>query len=120
MNSLKVNKRSIPKKKVFSISDLLKFKKFPFSTKAYPGFLSRIESVDKLSIPRIRNILTAFYSKTQIPLLINKSFNINGEPVVCSLVDAYRCMMSSDIDYILLENILVSKSKQPKWFKKTN
>ena len=118
VNSIKIDKRIEITKQVCGIQKILKLKKIPSFITAYSNFLSRIQSVDKLSVPRIRNILAAFYSKTQVPLLINKPFNLNGDPVVCSLIDAYRCMMTSDIDYILLENILVSKNKQPKWFKK--
>ncbi|MDC0125565.1 carbamoyltransferase [Candidatus Pelagibacter sp.] len=78
-------------------------------------YSARVQTVGKNSAPRLKSIIEAFEKKTGVPILINTSFNLRGEPIVCSPMDAYRCMMRSNIDYILLENILVSRNQQPYW-----
>lgn len=48
-------------------------------------------------------------------MLINTSFNVRGEPIVCSPEDAYRCFMRTEMDFLVMENILLAKPEQPKW-----
>ena len=78
-------------------------------------YSARVQTVRENAAPRLQKILKAFEQQTGVPVLINTSFNLRGEPIVCSPMDAYRCMMRSEIDYILLENILVSRTEQPEW-----
>jgi carbamoyltransferase len=59
-------------------------------------------------------LLNEFYKKTGYSLLVNTSFNIRGEPIVCTPEDAYRCFMNTEMDYLVLENCLLQKSEQPK------
>ncbi len=51
---------------------------------------------------------------TGCPVIVNTSFNVRGEPMVCSPEDAYRCFMRTDMDLLVLENFLLEKSAQPK------
>jgi carbamoyltransferase len=60
-------------------------------------------------------LLTAFYEESNCPVLVNTSFNVRGEPIVCTPEDAYRCFMRTEIDYLVIENCLLSKSDQPVW-----
>jgi len=48
-------------------------------------------------------------------VLVNTSFNVRGEPMVCSPADAYRCFMRTEMDYLVVENFLLAKRDQPKW-----
>jgi carbamoyltransferase len=50
-------------------------------------------------------------------MLVNTSFNVRGEPIVCSPEDAYRCFMRTEMDYLVLENFVLSKAEQPAWEK---
>ena len=59
-------------------------------------------------------------NRTGYPILINTSFNVRGEPIVCDHKDAYRCFMRTQMDYLVLENIILSKKQQPKWQENEN
>lgn len=78
-------------------------------------YSARIQTVPTEPITHARRILDAFYKETGIPVLINTSFNVRSEPIVATPMDAYRCMMRSRIDAILMENILVLREQQPEW-----
>ncbi len=62
--------------------------------------------------PRIFSILTAFESLTGCPLLVNTSFNVRGEPIVCTPEDAYRCFMRTEIDALVMGNYILYRSEQ--------
>ena len=59
----------------------------------------------------------AFHDLTGCPVLVNTSFNVRGEPIVCTPEDAYRCFMRTEMDYLVLENCLLAKPDQPAWEK---
>jgi len=75
---------------------------------------ARIQTVHKETNPRFHYLLDEFEKHTGCPLLINTSFNVRGEPIVYSPEDAYRCFMRTEMDYLVLENILLVKDEQPK------
>ncbi len=72
---------------------------------------ARIQTVNKTH-KIFYDLLTAFYKLTKCPILINTSFNIRGEPIVCTLDDAYNCFMGTDMDYLVLGNFILSKKDQ--------
>jgi carbamoyltransferase len=74
---------------------------------------ARIQTVHRKSNPRFYALIEAFEKKTGCPVLINTSFNVRGEPIVCTPEDAYRCFMRTDMDYLVLENCILDKRKQP-------
>lgn len=74
---------------------------------------ARLQSVSHSTNPKFHNLLKAFKVLTGTPVLINTSFNIRGEPIVCSPQDAYRCFMGTDIDILILENFVLLKENQP-------
>ena len=76
---------------------------------------ARIQTVDERLNPLLHDVLSEFFAQTGVPVLVNTSFNVRGEPIVCTPMDAYRCMMRTEIDFIVLENILVDRRKQPVW-----
>ena len=57
-------------------------------------------------------MLSAFNEKYECPVVVNTSFNVRGEPIVCSPKDAYLCFMRTEMDFLLLNNFLLKKSKQ--------
>ena len=63
--------------------------------------------------PAYYDLLTEFYCLTGCPILVNTSFNVRGEPIVCTPEDAYRCFMRTETDYLVLGSYLLEKSAQP-------
>jgi carbamoyltransferase len=76
---------------------------------------ARLQTVHAETNPRFYQLLDAFEIKTNCPVLVNTSFNVRGEPIVCTPEDAYRCFMRTEMDYLVMENILCRKTEQPKW-----
>jgi carbamoyltransferase len=75
-------------------------------------YSARIQTVTEDVNPRIFSILTAFESLTGCPLLVNTSFNVRGEPIVCTPEDAYRCFMRTEIDALVMGNYILYRSEQ--------
>ena len=73
----------------------------------------RVQTVGVNANAEFRRVLEAFYAETGCPVVINTSFNVRGEPIVCTPQDAYRCFMNTDIDLLVLEDRLLWKSVQP-------
>ncbi len=73
---------------------------------------ARIQTVSKSPNTNFYELINEFYKLTKVPILINTSFNIRGEPIVCSPEDAYRCFMGTDLDILVLGNFILEKKKQ--------
>jgi carbamoyltransferase len=78
-------------------------------------YSARIQTVHTETNPRFHKLLDAFESVSGCPVLVNTSFNVRGEPIVCTPEDAYRCFMRTEMDYLVLEGFLLSKKSQPEW-----
>jgi len=76
-------------------------------------YSARVQTVDRERNPRLHRLMTRFDEKTGCPVLINTSFNVRGEPIVCTPEDAYHCFMGTDMDVLVLENTILLKSEQP-------
>ena len=77
------------------------------------NYSARIQTVSQETNPRYWTLLDEFEKQTETPVLINTSFNVRGEPIVTTPEDAYRCFMRTEMDYLVMENIILSKSDQP-------
>tara|TARA_A100001388_G_C28762644_1_gene498706 strand:- start:462 stop:2318 length:1857 start_codon:yes stop_codon:yes gene_type:complete len=75
-------------------------------------FSARIQTVSKKTNPRYHNLISAFKKKTGCPTIINTSFNVRGEPIVCTPQDAYRCFMRTEMDILVLQNQILYKDEQ--------
>ena len=75
-------------------------------------FSARIQTVDGLSNPRFANLIKEFKAITGCGVLVNTSFNVRGEPIVCSIEDAFNCFMNTELDVLVLENFVIYKSEQ--------
>jgi carbamoyltransferase len=78
-------------------------------------YSARIQSVSATTNPRFHALLRAFESRTGCSVLINTSFNVRGEPIVCTPADGYRCFMRTGMDYLCLGPFILAKSEQPPW-----
>lgn len=83
-------------------------------------YTARIQSVSEDANPRYYRLLQAFKARTGCSVLLNTSFNVRGEPIVCSPEDAYRCFMRTGMDYLVMNNFLLDKCNQPVWQDKEN
>jgi carbamoyltransferase len=83
-------------------------------------YSARIQTVHGETNPRFHALLEAFEHDTGCPVLVNTSFNVRGEPIVCTPEDAYRCFMRTQMDYLVLENFLLAKQNQPEWQEEGN
>ena len=77
-------------------------------------YSARVQTVDEHRHGRFYRLIHAFDSRTSCPVIINTSFNIRGEPIVCTPADAYRCFMSTHMDVLAVGNFLLHKKEQPK------
>ena len=73
---------------------------------------ARIHTVDKKTNPKFYKLVRRFYEKTDVPILINTSFNIRGEPIVCSPTDAFKCFMGTGLDALAIGNHFLKKQNQ--------
>ncbi len=78
-------------------------------------YSARVQSVDGVANPPFHALLTQFNQVTGCPVLVNTSFNVRGEPIVCTPSDAYRCFMRTEMDVLVIENHILRKSDQPAW-----
>ena len=74
---------------------------------------ARVQTVDPERSPRLTELLESFEEITGCPVMINTSFNIRGEPIVCTALDAYRCFMTTNIDVLVIDDFLLLKEEQP-------
>ncbi len=75
-------------------------------------YSARLQSVHRETNPRFHALLSAFKAKTGCPVLVNTSFNIRGEPIVCTPEDAFRCFMGTELDLLVVGNCLLRKDEQ--------
>ena len=75
-------------------------------------YSARVQTVDPVRHARMHKIMSRFKEKTGCPVIINTSFNVRSEPIVCSPSDAYRCFMACDMDMLVVENFVMHKSEQ--------
>ena len=97
---------------LFGIEKLnLKRSELPAIT--HVDYSARVQTVHEETNPRYHRLLQAFERLTECGVLVNTSFNVRGEPIVCTPTDAYRCFMRTEMDYLVLENVVLDKKDQP-------
>jgi len=78
-------------------------------------FSARIQTVHKETNPRYWQLINTFKEKTGYGIVVNTSFNVRGEPIVCTPEDAYKCFMRTEMDYLVVHDYLLCKTMQPDW-----
>jgi carbamoyltransferase len=73
-------------------------------------YSARVQTVDEQRNPRFHRLLKRFYELTGCPMIVNTSFNVRGEPIVCTPQDAYRCFLATDMDALVLEDLVLHKN----------
>ncbi len=98
-----------------SVRDKLYFIRSDIPAITHLDYSARLQTVHEETNPKYYNLLKKFKEKTGYSVIVNTSFNVRGEPIVCSPEDAYRCFMRTDMDFLVLGNFLLDKKKQPEW-----
>ena len=81
-------------------------------------FSARIQTVHKETNPRYWTLINEFKKQTGYGLVVNTSFNVRGEPIVCTPEDAYKCLMRTEMDFLVVGNFIFDKRDQPEWAEK--
>ena len=93
--------------------DKLKVKRSVVPAVTHVDYSARIQTVDHERHPRLHRLMSRFKDTTGCPIIINTSFNVRGEPIVCSPEHAYRCFIATNMDVLVIENQLLFKTEQP-------
>ena len=81
-------------------------------------FSARIQTVHKETNPAYHALISKFKEKTGYGIVVNTSFNVRGEPIVCTPEDSFRCFMGTEMDILVIGNCLFEKERQPDWSNK--
>ena len=92
--------------------DRLRLPRSDIPAVTHVDFSARVQTVDRETNPRYHALLEAFKAETGCPVLVNTSFNVRGEPIVCSPADAFRCFMGTDLDCLAIGNCFLRKAEQ--------
>ena len=98
-------------KKLFGI-DKLNIKRSEIPAVTHVDYSARIQTVTKRTNKSFYDLIYKFKEKTGCPMIVNTSFNVRGEPIVNSPTDALKCFMGTEIDYLVIGNCILDKSKQ--------
>ena len=113
------NEMTEDQKQLFGI-DKLKIPRSLLPAITHVDYSARIQTVNKKTNPRYYKLIAAFKALTGFPTIVNTSFNVRGEPIVCTPQDAYRCFMRTEMEVLVLQNQILLKSEQPKKEKEEN
>jgi len=100
-------------KKLFGI-DKLNIKRSDIPAVTHVDYSARIQTVHENTNPKYYKLIKYFENITKCPVVVNTSFNVRGEPIVCSVQDAYKCFMGTDLDILVCGNFILYKEKQYK------
>jgi carbamoyltransferase len=95
--------------------DLLNVPKSDIPAITHIDYSARVQTVEEATNPDYYGLIKEFERLTGCPVVVNTSFNVRGEPIVCTPLDAYRCFMRTHIDYLVLGPYLLAKGDQPEW-----
>ena len=111
-------KISTDESKLFGI-DKLNLKRCDVPSITHVDYSARLQTVEKKTNIKYYNLIKKFYDITNVPMLINTSFNVRGEPIVCNVEDAFKCFMGTDLDILVIGNYILYKEQQNQELKKS-
>jgi carbamoyltransferase len=104
-----------PSKDNMPMLDRLKVKRSDIPAITHLNYSARVQTVNAKSKPDYHEIIAEFENLTGCAVIVNTSFNVRGEPIICTPQDAYRCFMRTDMDALVIENFILYKQEQPPW-----
>jgi len=96
----------------------LKVKRSDIPAITHLDYSARLQTVNKNDKPDYHEVISEFEKLTGCAVIVNTSFNVRGEPIICSPKDAYRCFMRTEMDVLVIEDYILFKEEQPKWEEK--
>jgi carbamoyltransferase len=94
--------------------ELLKSARSTIPAVTHVDYSARVQTVTREINPRLYDLLLRFEKATGCGVLVNTSFNVRGEPIVCTPDDAYRCFMNTEMDYLIMGNFIIERRAQPR------
>jgi carbamoyltransferase len=101
-----------------SLSERLYFLRSDLPAITHVDYSARIQTVSRQVNPRYWQLINEFKQLTGYGIVVNSSFNVRGEPIVCTPEDAYRCFMRTEMDYLVMGDFVLDKSTQPEFMEK--
>ena len=98
-----------------AILDRIKYKRSDIPAVTHLDYSARVQTVNQRDNRDFHAVISAFEKLTGVPVIVNTSFNVRGEPIVCTPEDAYRCFMRTEMDVLVMENCILYKDAQPAW-----
>jgi carbamoyltransferase len=95
--------------------DRLKVKRSDIPAITHLDYSARIQSVNQYDKPDYHDLISEFEKLTGCAVVVNTSFNVRGEPIICTPEDAYRCFMRTEMDVLVIEDCILFKEEQPTW-----
>lgn len=118
--SCKRRKPLPPDYHTYSLKDKLYHVRSDMPAVTHIDFSARIQTVHKETNPRYHELVREFKKLTGYGVIVNTSFNVRGEPIICTPEDAYRCFMRTEMDFLVIGNFVFEKKQQPAWQEKDN
>jgi carbamoyltransferase len=107
-----------PSKDGLPMMEQLKVKRSDIPAVTHLDYSARLQTVNKKDKPDYHEIISEFEKLTGCAVIVNTSFNVRGEPIICTPEDAYRCFMRTEMDVLVIENFILLKEEQPPWREK--
>jgi carbamoyltransferase len=104
-----------PSRDGLTMLERLKVNRSDIPAVTHLDYSARLQSVNRLDKPDYYDIISEFEKLTGCAVVVNTSFNVRGEPIICTPEDAYRCFMRTEIDVLVIEDFILYKSEQPTW-----
>jgi carbamoyltransferase len=98
-----------------AMRDKLYFKRSDIPSVTHIDYSARVQTVHRETNPHYWQLIDTFKKKTGYGVIVNTSFNVRGEPIVLTPEDAYRCFMHTEMDYLVMGNLVFDKKLQPQW-----
>ncbi len=113
---IKEDKRyTMPKQDGMPILDRLKIKRSDIPAVTHLDYSARLQTVNRKDKVDYYDVIYEFEKLTGCPVIVNTSFNVRGEPIICTPEDAYRCFMRTEMDILVMEDCILYKEEQPPW-----
>ncbi|MBW2429515.1 MAG: carbamoyltransferase [Deltaproteobacteria bacterium] len=109
-----------PSRDGLTMLERLKVKRSDIPAVTHLDYSARLQSVNQMDKPDFYDVIAEFEKLTGCAVIVNTSFNIRGEPIICTPQDAYRCFMRTEIDVLVIEDCILYKSEQPIWQESEN
>lgn len=104
-----------PSRDGMSVLERLKVKRSDIPAVTHLDYSARLQTVNQNDKPDYHEVISEFDNLTGCPVIVNTSFNVRGEPIICTPEDAYRCFMRTEMDLLVVENCMLYKGEQPPW-----